>query len=188
MNFKGLFTLNKWSVLTLVLAVILLAGVLAPGAQAGSFHFNSINFEYGSLDMTGNLVGIGNEDGTVTLIGTGLVTAICQNKGGKQAPGRNPIQAETQASETYTIGSNGHAYISFGTADPELSDIEPSPTPKSAGCPNGNWSVVDIVPDSTLWTAAEVIVRDSDGQIQLDLIFTCTTILEARQVTCVQIQ
>ena len=171
----GLFKRNNWIVFIPALVVILLAGILAPGAQAGgSFHFNSTNFSLGSLDMTGDLVGLGNEGGSVTLIGYGTVTAMCKNKGGTQAPGRNLIQAVSQASDTFTIDSNGHAYISLKAADPQLSDIDPSPTPKSAGCPNGNWSVVALEDGSMTWTSAEIIVTDSFGIVQLDLFFTCS--------------
>ena len=174
MKKNGSFKLNKWTVLGTALVVVLLAGILAPGAQAGSFHFNSINFSLGSLDMTGDLVGLGNEGGTVTLIGYGTVMAMCENKGGTQAPGRNLIQVVSQASDTFTIDSNGHADINLRAADPQLSDIDPSPTPKSAGCPNGNWSVVALKDSSMTWTSAEIIVKDSSGIVQLDLFFTCS--------------
>jgi hypothetical protein len=158
-----------------VLAALLLAATLAQAARAGKFHFNIIEFNLGSLEMTGDLAGLGNEDARVTLTAYGTVQALCQNKGGQQAPGRNPIKTNTQQTGVFTTDSHGHVLVEVTAPDPILSGIKPSPTPKQAGCPNGNWKVVDLVDGATNWTAARVVVEDGLGRVQLDLSYTCTT-------------
>ncbi len=161
--------------------------MLAQAAQAGNFHFNSITFELGSLIARGTLVGLGNQAAEVTLTAYGKVTALCQNKGGNQAPGRNPIAVDTQETDHIFTDENGNAQVEVTAPDPTFADVEPSPTPKEAGCPNGNWTVVGLVDGSTNWTAARVVVKDESGQVQLDLSFTCTTLFTngvATDVSC----
>jgi hypothetical protein len=162
-----------------LLLVFLLAGILVPVARAGKFHFNSIDFTLGgSLLMEGHLVGLGNEIAEVTLNGYGNVTALCENKGGKQAPGRNPIQVGVQETGVFASDSNGRALVAVIAPDPTAPEFAPSPTPKEAGCPNGNWPVVGIIEGSTDWTAASVIVKDETGQVRLELLYACTTFFE----------
>ncbi len=174
----------------LLSAIVILLLVLVPAAMAGKFHFNSIIFTLGSsLDLNGVLVGLGNEVAEVELTAYGSVTAMCQNRGGNQAPGRNPIAVEVVETVVATTGANGRALVFIEASDPTAPGFEPSPTPKEAGCPNGNWKVVDIIDGSTDWTAARVVVRDEAGVVQIDESFTCTTSFTggvATSVTCVQ--
>jgi hypothetical protein len=175
----------KASILTLLLVVTLVST-----AYAGNFHFNSIGFNLGgSLVLEGILVGLGNEAAEVTLTGYGSVTALCQNNGGNQAPGRNPIYVQTQETGVYVTGDNGRSLVRAVAPDPTDPEFAPSPTPKEAGCPNGNWKVFGIVDGSTNWTAASVVVKDELGQIQIDSFFTCITTFEdglATGITCVE--
>ena len=152
-----------------------MSGVLAPAARAGKFHFNSdVSFFLGSLGMEGTLVGLGNEVAVVTLTGFGTVKAMCENNGGNQAPGRNPISVSTEQTKEFVTNENGNALVEIIAPDPSEPEFAPSPTSKQAGCPNGNWTV-EIVEGSTNWTAANVLVKDDFGNVQLDLDFTCTT-------------
>jgi hypothetical protein len=173
-----------------VIWAIVMAGILVPSAQAGKFHFNSIDFNLGSsLVFNGSLVGLGNEVAEVTLTGYGTVTALCENKGGQQAPGRNPIKVSAQQTGHYISDQNGRALVEAIAPDPTSPEYEPSPTPKEAGCPNGNWKVIEIVDGSTDWTAAMVVVKDVYGEVRIDLAFTCTTTFEngiGLDVTCVE--
>lgn len=171
------------------LVALVLALILVQAAWAGKFHFNSVTFDLGSLVMNGDLVGLGNDVAEVTLTGYGTVQAMCQNKGGQQASGRNPIRMSVQQTEVYTTDSNGRALVQVIAEDPALSHFNPSPTSKQAGCPNGNWQVVDIVNGSTDWTAARVVVKDTAGLVQIDQSYTCTTFFEngvGVDVNCVE--
>ena len=171
--------------------LIVAALVIVPVALAGKFHFNTINIGLGnSLVLTGDLAGLGNEVAEVQFIATGSVTAMCQNPGGKQAPGRNPISVEVEQKIVYTTDSNGKVQVLVVAPDPTAPGFEPSPTPKDAGCPNGKWTVVDIIDGSTDWTAAQILVLDEAGVIQIDQSYACTTTFEGGQavdVTCQEV-
>jgi hypothetical protein len=180
---------KNWHIWASILAALLLAGLLGQAAQAGNFHFNNLTFNLGSLIARGTLVGLGNQAAEVTLTAYGKVTALCQNKGGQQAPGRNPIVINTQQTRVFVTDQNGRALVEVRAPDPSFTNIKPSPTPKEAGCPNGNWAVVGVVDGSTNWTAARIVVKDEAGRVQLDLSFTCTTFFTngiSTDVSCVQ--
>ncbi len=185
---KRIFMQRRWKFWTSVLTALSIAAILVSTAGAGSVHFTSLSFSYGSLDMTGSLAGLGNNFYSATMTGYGTVTAICQNNGGNQAPGRNPISINVTQSETVTTDSNGNALVQISDPDPTLSQISPSPTPKTAGCPSSQWIVVGIEYGSTNWTGANITVRDINGVIQLSLNFTCTTTFNngAGNVSCTQ--
>lgn len=169
--------------------IVVLAGLLVQTAHAGKFHFNSISFSLGSMVMQGTLVGLGNDAGEVTLTAKGTVIAMCENQAGQQAPGRNSIKVNVTQKEVFVTSSNGLAPVKVVASDPSFSGFTPSPTPKQAGCPNGNWSVVDFIDNSTDWTSANVLVKDETGAVQLNLNFTCTTTFNngsAVSLTCKQ--
>jgi hypothetical protein len=171
------FLRSKWMIWAPALAALLLSGILVPAARAGKFHFNSaLSFSLGgSLVATGTMYGVGNQTAEVTLTGYGTVTALCQNKGGNQAPGRNPIKVSVEQSDTVFTDENGRASLELHAPDPTAPEFEPSPTPKQAGCPNGKWTVVGIIDGSTNWTGANLVVKDESGKIQIDQDYTCTT-------------
>jgi len=172
-------------------AIVILLLIFVPAALAGKFHFNSLDFSVGhSLVLEGTLVGLGNEAAQVDLTAVGSVTALCENRGGQQAPGRNPISVEVEQVVTVTSDSDGRALVFVLAPDPTSPEFEPSPTPKEAGCPNGNWSVVDILDSSTNWSAARIVVLDEAGIIQIDQSFACTTFFEndvAIGIECVEV-
>ena len=172
-------------------AIVILLLIFVPPAFAGKFHFNTLEFSIGhSLVLDGTLVGLGNEAAQVNLTAVGSVTAMCENRGGQRAPGRNPISVEVEQVVTVTFDSNGRALVFVLAPDPTSPEFEPSPTPKEAGCPNGNWSVVDILDSSTNWSAARIVVLDEAGIIQIDQSFTCTTFFEndvAIGIECVEV-
>jgi hypothetical protein len=167
---------NYWKATIITLFLVL---VMVLTVQAGSFRFNSIQFNVGgSLVLQGSLVGLGDQVAEVTLTGYGTVSALCQNRGGMQAPGRNPIYVEAQQTGLFVSGTNGRSLVNVVAPDPTAPEYEPSPTPKEAGCPNGNWNVIGIVDGSTNWTAARVLVKDELGLVQIDQYYACTTTFE----------
>jgi hypothetical protein len=178
---------SKWSIKAALLSALVMALLLAQAAGAGKVHFNSAPlFSIGSLVMNGNLAGLGNEVAKVTFTATGTVQAMCQNNGGKQAPGRNPIQAVITVTDYFTSTTNGLAPVEMTAPDPTLQDFPSSPTPKEAGCPNGKWKVVDIIQDLTYWTGARILVQDIHDTVLIDLSYQCTTtyVNGVGQVSC----
>jgi hypothetical protein len=177
---------SKWSGKAAIFVVLALVLVLVQVAGAGgSVRLNSVNFSLGSLELRAVLVGLGNEVSEVKLVAKGAVNALCQNKGGTLAPGRNPILVTiTAESQWVTTDSNGRAEVLAIARDPEFSNLKPSPTPKQAGCPNGKWTVVGFEESSkTNWTLAQVIVKNRDGVTQIDKNYTLKTDLNAGVIT-----
>ena len=157
--------------ITATLAVLLVA---VSTALAGSFKFSG-SFKLGSLIADGYLTGIGNTDVKMELFAYGTTRAFCQNKGGTQAPGRNPLNLKIIASGVFKTDQNGKAFVTLETADPNLSSLAVSPTPKTAGCPNGNWTVVGLSKDVN-WTQATIVgTKQADGSVVVNQSYTCTT-------------
>jgi len=160
------------SALSVLFAVVLFMAT-AVVAQAGSFHFRSATFLGGSLRFDGTAVGLGSEAYDVTLEGTASVVAMCQNKGGTQAPGRNALSVSVTDSVQVSTEDNGQALVTIVLDDPTMASFgSGSPSNKEAGCPNGKWSVVDVTVQE--WTAARLTVVDSTGTTVFDQFFDCS--------------
>lgn len=165
--------LRKWLPLFTMLIFCLTVMV----ASAGSPHFiGTVGFRSGSLHATGDLAGLGNTNVTVRMDAYATVIALCQNNGGNQAPGRNPIRVTTVVTDVETPDRNGRATVELVAEDPlTLATPPPSPSPKTAGCPNGNWTVIGFMPGSTQWTGATISVIDNlTHVVLLRNNYTCT--------------
>jgi hypothetical protein len=118
-----------------------------------------------TLTATGGLAGLGSGDVTITLTASGSGTAMCMNKGGTKAPGRNPIAVNVSGTQSIPalLTKNGRTPFTVTTQPPTM------PTAKGAGCPNGNWQVVDV---KTSFATATLTVRRVDtGVIVLQQTF-----------------
>jgi len=91
---------------------------------------------------TGDGSGFGNQPAIATVTFAGTVRYTCQNKGGNQSPGQNPVPALGSGSQDLANADhNGRGVLDLTvtfTASPTVSG-------KVAGCPNGNWQGVDPV-------------------------------------------
>ncbi|MDL1885018.1 hypothetical protein FBR01_15375 [Anaerolineae bacterium CFX8] len=165
---------QRWAI-KLVLLVMLSLSALA--VYAGSPHFiGSVRFSSGSLRAEGDLAGLGNENVIVRMDATATTLALCENPGGNLAPGRNPIYITQTVSDTAAPDRNGRAHIVLVAQDPTTIYPPPvSPTPKEAGCPNGKWRVVGLVPGSTHWTSARIqVIDNATGAVRWDQFYTCS--------------
>jgi hypothetical protein len=158
---------------SLVMSFFLVFAV-ALGADAGKFHFNFTAFSSGSLTFSGVGVGLGNSEYVATMDATATVRALCENKGGAKAGGRNDIfvsLAGPQAEEIRTEDS-GKTFVSLTVDNPSLVDLGASPSAK-LNCPNGNWSVVDVV--VVEWTSAHILIEELGTQAALfDQGYSCS--------------
>lgn len=119
----------------------------------------------GSLYANARVAGIGSDGGDV-LVTLNVestqepLVAMCQNRGGKQAPGQNPIPVSLSQAQTVTIETNGSGEASFY--------VEFLPTPTEAACPNHNWTVVDLLGYLEVTLTGENITNGEMAQIVLD--------------------
>jgi hypothetical protein len=144
---------------------------------AGSPHFiGSLSFSFGSLHVIGDIAGLGNTQITIRLNATATAIAQCANRGGNTAPGRNPITVTTTVTTSVVPDANGRTSVELVAQDPlTVSPLLPAPSPKTAGCPNGNWGVSGFVPGSTLWTTAQISVTDNvSGALLLQENYACS--------------
>ena len=163
----GRRVLRTGLVLALALALLMVASAIA-----GNMSFQSGGTKIGSVIFDGVVVGIGNEFTRVLATANARVTLECTNKGLKAAPGRNLIEVEVPESGIFPTDENGRAEIHLVVEDPILGDIQPSPSPKQAGCPNGNWKVSEVI--DVFWTTVTVEAIDTSGVTQDALFFDCT--------------
>jgi hypothetical protein len=90
--------------------------------------------------------GFGNKPAQATITFGGTVRYTCQNKGGNQSPGQNPVPAIGSASaDLGNADHNGRGVFDFSVTFAAA----PSVSGKVAGCPNGNWQGVSPVVEGT---------------------------------------
>jgi len=184
MILRALFPHTRETVRALVLVLALT--VLGTAAGYAGSHWGGGGSGWGSrMVFDGVLLGLGSNVAWVDLEIKGFVRAICENKGGTQAAGRNYIQVGVTAlGGPFPTDSNGRADVHFEADEPTLPDlVDPSPSPKEAGCPNGNWKVVDILPNSEDWRTVTAFARAGDGPTLDTLYLTCTTSFRADGTT-----
>jgi len=151
-----------------ILAALVLLLVVASLAVAASVHFKPRSPTFKdlgtTLNVTGALAGLGNEDVTITLQATGTGTTTCTNPGGNQAPGQNKVPVSVTATQTISASEIKNGNVTFTLTTPEPAQ----PTAKEAGCPNNNWSAT--INDVTFTTATITVTQG--GQTVLTQTFT----------------
>lgn len=153
-----------------LLAVSLVIVVVSAQSVSGVFKFGR-----GSIILTGVIRGLGNvtssgESAVTTLYATVQVTAECRNPAGNIAYGRSPISFNLTASQLLQADRNGQASVFIEIADPTFQTAPVSPSPKEAGCPNGKWTVTNLI--NPRWQSAEVVVTRA-GFTEIDNRYAC---------------
>lgn len=170
-------------------ALCLLFGVTL-AAIAGSVHFvGGVSFTRGSLQAFGDIAGVGNANITARLDAYATVLALCENPGGNTAPGRNPIRATTLSTGYFESDKNGRISLALRAPDPlTTTPPPPSPSPKTAGCPNGNWTVSGFVPGSTRWTNATITLFDNaNGAVLMQKFYVCNDDGVSSNIACTEV-
>ena|SRR5215472_1148024 len=128
------------------LVLMMVAVCFAIALAAVTWHVGPI-FEVTAVSpatwhAAGDGSGFGNQPAIATITFAGTVRYTCQNKGGNQSPGQNPVPAIGSGSQGLgNADHNGRGVFDFSvtfTASPTVSG-------KVAGCPNGNWQGVNPV-------------------------------------------
>ena len=164
---------------TLLLLILVIASAIV---YAGNVHFvGGVSTSSGSFVAQGDAAGLGSGSYTFVLTANAQVTALCQNNGGHVAPGRSPINVSTASSDTFVSDSNGRTHVFLSAPDPTvLTPPPPSPSPKDAGCPSNNWTVIGFEAGSTYWTGATLQAFDNaNGALVLEISWTCAGTAES---------
>jgi len=111
----------------------------------------------------GDFSGLGNIPAFATLTVNGIATYFCENPQGHQAPGQNPVDAQTGVSDPtpLTTSKNGRSTI------PPLSESVSAPTTPTAqevGCGGKGSTQWTVVLDELIATSANVTITH-DGEI-----------------------
>ena len=113
-----------------------------------------------SATASGNGSGFGNQPAVATLTLHASVTYTCQNKGGAQAPGQNPVDATTSGSaDLGNADHNGRGTFNFTVTFSPAATVPG----KSIGCPNGNWTGVNPVSGGV--TGADLLITQGGNTI-----------------------
>jgi hypothetical protein len=134
----------------LFLALIMVAMLVAVALAAVTWHSGPI-FEVTAVSpatwhAAGDGSGFGNQPAVATITFAGIVRYTCQNKGGNQAPGQNPVPAIGSASQGLgNADHNGRGVFDFSVTFAAA----PTVSGKVAGCANGNWQGVNPVIEGT---------------------------------------
>ncbi len=163
-------------IIIVFMLVVISLGTLT--AYAGLHFVGSASFGGGSLVAQVTIAGFGQRTDTVTvtLQATGTdMEARCQNKGGNQAPGQNPVDVNVTVSAQVTPDQNGTASAQF--------HVNLLPSSDAAGCPNRNWIVTDLFGTlNVLITANDSATNTSDS-----MAFVCTINESQKSVDCTQV-
>jgi len=165
-----------------VLSVLLVLVLSTSAVFAGTGFFNGgVGFKTGSLVASGKYVGYGNQNLFAQLTGYGTVKTECENRSGKEVPGR--YRFPVTAKGFFAGFANGNTIITLRTNDPSEDD-ELEPTPQQAGCPSGYWYDTGLVEGSTKWTGARITIwkllgysggHPILGNVLFDQSYTCVT-------------
>jgi hypothetical protein len=88
-----------------------------------------------TLDVSGALQGLGNDDAVIKLTAYANVVSVCTNSGGHQAPGQNPALITVR-------GLTEIPASAIKKMTPFTVETEPPPVeiPGAPDCPNPNWT------------------------------------------------
>jgi hypothetical protein len=139
--------MRKFFLVLMILAVCAATALAAVTWHEGPiFEVTAAGPSIFTWHASGDGSGFGNQPAVATITFAGTVRYTCQNKGGNQAPGQNPVPAIGSASEDLgNADHNGRGVFDFSvtfTAAPTVSGAV-------AGCPNGNWQGVNPVIEGT---------------------------------------
>jgi hypothetical protein len=108
--------------------------LFVPSAFAAvKFHAGPTFTDMGTtLNVTGNVSGLGNQNLTAVLSATGIASVECINPAGNRAPGQDTSVSTTGTQSNIQV-KNGRATFNVTSAEPRVS---------SAACPNNKWRAV----------------------------------------------
>ena len=159
--------------------ILLVIVAMAVVAFTAWFAFAAVNWKSGptasfnpnatSFTISGEATGLGNQAAIAHVVVNGTVTYTCQNKGGNQAPGQNPVPATTTVDQG--LGNSDHN--GRGSLKVTVSiKVPPTVGGKEAGCPNGNWTGVNPQPFPVPITSATLTITQGNKTIYGPVTYT----------------
>ena len=122
----------------------------------------SFNADHTSFTITGEASGLGNTPAIAHVTVNGTVRYTCENKGGNQAPGQNPVPATSTVDQNLgNSDHNGRGVLNVTAAVAASATVSGT----VAGCPNGNWNGVDPQPFPVTITSATVTITQGNQTI-----------------------
>lgn len=147
--------MRKMFLVLISVAMLVAIAVAAVTWHSGpTFEVTAAGPDIFTWHAAGDGSGFGNQPAVATIAFAGTVRYTCQNKGGGQAPGQNPVAAMGSASQGLgNADHNGRGVFDFNVTFAAA----PTVGGKVAGCPNGNWlgvnPVVEGIPSAMLTIA-----------------------------------
>ena len=126
--------LSKRGVVGLVASVVAVA-MLTGTAAAASPHFVGavkVVDRGTTLNVSGSVAGLGNEDVRIVVTATGTAVVDCRNPGGNIAPGQRKTVAVT-GQQIIQDPKNGRVNFNVTTLGPQ---------PPPGSCPNSQWTPI----------------------------------------------
>lgn len=155
------------------IATATLVLLLGTAAYASSVHLKPPNqdprfTDQGlTLNVAGNLAGLGNGDVLIFLSASAQPTGTCTNpgSGAHQPAGQNPAEVQVTGSQAIPASEIKNGNVSFNvTTNPPV-----TPVPSAPDCPNSNW--IETITDMA-FTSAIIRVEQPPGTVVLTV--SCT--------------
>lgn len=138
----------------IAILTLLAIGLLTGTAQARVvFHAGPTFTDEGTtLNVTGNVSGLGNDDLTAVITASGVGDVTCTNPAGNVAPGQR-TNVTTSGTQSDIEVKNGRATFDVTTAEP------PAPDP-AVVCPNRKWTAA--ITDVEFTSATLTLIQDGE--------------------------
>jgi len=121
----------------------------------------SASFSGASVTLTGgNFSGLGNTPAIANLTATGQATYTCSNKGGNEAPGQNPVPAQSGSSGPFNLGNSDHNGRGTITSITASVTAPPTPTAQQVGCGGSGSTHWTVTLASLTATAAHLEITE----------------------------
>jgi len=113
----------------------------------------------------GNFSGLGNTPAFANLTVTGEATYTCSNKGGNEAPGQNPVPAQSGSSGPFNLGNSDHNGRGTITSITASVSAPATPTAQQVGCGGTGSTKWTVTLSSLTATAAHLEITQSGSII-----------------------
>jgi hypothetical protein len=149
---------SVWLIVAALFALAVTSSIALAAVNVKSFP--TATFSGASVTLTGgNFSGLGSVPADATLTAFGSATYTCTNQGGNQAPGQNPVPAQS-GTANLDLGNadhNGRGTIDNLTAS--VTAPSPTPTAQQVGCGGGGSNNWTVTLNTLTATSAQLVIK-----------------------------